>query len=79
MNHHGHTTSAGAEMTLLPLVAEPLDRPKVFTVGGSQLFGRSGAHLDDTTSHPPIIHFNQTTSTIERRGYGDHIISIGSL
>ena len=70
MNHHGHINSAGTETHLLPLFSEPLDMPKLFTVKGSQHFGSSGAHSDDTTSRPPIIHFDQTTYIIERRGYG---------
>ena len=46
-------------MTLLPLIDEPLDRPKVFAVGEFQPFERSEALLEDTTSQLPVIHSDQ--------------------
>ena len=46
---------------------------KEFTVGGgSQPFGHSGARLDDTTSHPIMLHYNQAR-------HGDRKISLISL
>ena len=59
MKYHWHTNSAGVKMTLLPLIDEPLDRPKVFAVGEFQPFERSEALLEDTTSQPPVIHSDQ--------------------
>ena len=70
-NHHGHTSSAGVQTALLVLIAEPLDRPKLFTVGGYQPFRRSGAHLDYATNHSPIIHSDQETLTIDWWVHGD--------
>ena len=64
------------ETTLLLLIAEHLDRPKVFVVGGSQQFWRSGAFLDDTMSHPPMIHSDQATATVDRQEHGDRNISL---
>ena len=59
MNHNGHTNSTVLETTSLTLISEPLGMPKVFSVGGSQPFGRSGVHLDNTAINPPIIHSDQ--------------------
>ena len=77
--NHGHTNSTGVEMTSLPLIAEPLDRPKVFTVVRLQPFGSSGSRLENTKSRPPIIYSNQAIATIDRRVHGDRNISLGSL
>ena len=79
MNYYGKTISAGVETTFLSLISEPWDRTKVFTVGGSQPFGRSGAHLDNTTNNPPVIHSNQATATIGRWVRGDWNISLVSM
>ena len=53
--------------------------PKLFAVGGLQPFRRSEAHLDDTTSHPPVIHSDQMTDNSDRQGHGYRNISLGSL
>ena len=77
--HHGHTNRSGAEMISLLIITEPLDRSKVFTVGGSQTFNHSGAYLDNTMSQPPIIHYDQVNATIDRRGHNGWEISLRSL
>ena len=52
---------------------------KLFAVGGLQHFRRSGAHLNDMTSHPTIINFNQSTATTDKWGHSDLNIYPGSL
>ena len=76
MDKLSHNNRAGVETILLTIITEG---PKLFTVGGSQPFRRSGAHLDDTMIHPPVINYNQATAKIYRRGHGDKNISLGSM
>ena len=73
-----HTNCAGPETTPLTIITKSLG-PKVFAVGGSQPFRRSGACLDGTTSHPPIIHPDKIINTIDRWGHGDCNIYLESL
>ena len=67
---------AGAEPISFPIMTE---RPKEFSVGGSQPFWRSGARLENTMSYPTIIHSNQATAIIVRREHSDWDISLGSM
>ena len=65
-------------MTLLLIITES-SSPKVFTVGVSQPFGRYRAGFVNTTSHPPIIHSDQSISTIYICVHGDRNFSLGIL
>ena len=56
MKHPGRTNSAGVEETLLPLIAEPLDGPKVFAVGVLKPFQTPVARLGATIIRQTIIN-----------------------
>ena len=68
-----HTKGAGMEKILLPIKTEG---PKLFTVGGLQPFGRSGALLNNTMSCPTIIISNQASNKIDIWVHGDSNISL---
>ena len=66
-------------MTLLTIIAEYLERPKLFAIGGSQPFDYFGTSVGDKTSNPPIIHSNQATANISIRLNGDNNIYLRIL
>ena len=74
MDQLAHTNYARVETTSLLIITEGY---KQFAV--AQHFGCSGAHLENTTSQPTVIHSNQSTNTIYIGGNVDWKISLGSL
>ena len=78
MDQSDHTNRPGVETTSLSIIDKYVGT-KVFMVGGSKPFGCSGVCLENTTSHPPVIHFCQTTTNIERWVHSDWNIYIGIL
>ena len=62
-----YTNRAEAETTLLPIITEFLG-PKVFAVGVSQAFRRSGERLGNTKNYLPIINSKQITTIVDRQG-----------
>ena len=62
-NQLSHTNRIGEKAASLLLLTKPLS-PEISEISGSYVIRHIVLHLDNTTSEPPIVHYNQATNNL---------------